>query len=97
MRVKRITEQKHAEIKDIQTAVNQERTKYIETIEMLQQKIQDLAHEVHQKPPPFPPLGNNSMFLPNQLMVNETSAILASNFINGIQSPYIKNKLRIQK
>ena len=81
---------------DIQTAVNQERTKYIET-EMLQQKIQDLAHEVHQKPPPLPPLSNNSMLLPNQLMVNETSAILASNFINGIQNPYIKNKLRIQK
>ena len=39
---------------------------------MLQQKIQDLAHEVHQKPPPLPPLGNNSMFLPNQLMVNES-------------------------
>ena len=32
----KITEQKHAEIKDIQTAANQERTKYIETIEMLQ-------------------------------------------------------------
>ena len=31
----KITEQKHAEIKDIQTAVNQERTKYIETTEML--------------------------------------------------------------
>ena len=27
----KITEQKHAEIKDIQTAANQERSKYIET------------------------------------------------------------------
>ena len=45
----KITEQKHAEIKDIQTAASQERTKYIETIEMLQQKIQNLAHEVQCK------------------------------------------------
>ena len=35
----KITEQNHAKIKDIQTAASQERTKYIETIEMLQQKI----------------------------------------------------------
>ena len=35
----KITEQKHVEIKDIQTAASHERTKYIETIEMLQQKI----------------------------------------------------------
>ena len=36
----KITEQQHAKIKDIQTTANQKRTKYIETIEMLQQKIQ---------------------------------------------------------
>ena len=37
---------------------------------MLQQKTQELTHEVHQKPTPLPPLGNNSMFLPNQSMVS---------------------------
>ena len=81
----KITEQKHAEIKDIQTATSQERTKYIETIEMLQQKIQNLAHEVHQKPPLLPPLGNNSMFLPNQSMVNESLIHIMEKFEKSFQ------------
>ena len=89
----KITEQKHAEIKDIQTAANQERTKYIETIEMLQQKIQDLTHEVHQKPTPLPPLGKNSMFLPNQLMVNESLVHIIEKFEKSFQ---LQNKIMSQ-
>ena len=81
----KITEQKHAEIRDIQTAASQERTKYIETIEMLQQKIQNLAHEVHQKPPPLPPLGNDSMFLPNQSIVNESLVHIMEKFEKSFQ------------
>ena len=81
----KITEQKHAEIKDIQTAASQERTKYIETIEMLQQKIQNLAHEVHQKPPPLPPLGNDSTFLPNQSMVNGSLVHIMEKFEESFQ------------
>ena len=81
----KITEHKHAEIKDIQTAASQERTKYIETIEMLQQKIQNLAHVVHQKPLPLPPLGNNSMFLPNQSMVNESLIHIMEKFEKSFQ------------
>ena len=61
------------------------RTKYIETIEMLQQKIQNLAHEVHQKPPPLPPLGNDSMFLPNQSMVNESQVHIMEKFEKPFQ------------
>ena len=76
----KITEQKNAEIKDIQTTANQERAKYIETIKMLQQKIQELTHEVHQKSTPLPPLGNNSMFLPNQSMVNESLVHIMEKF-----------------
>ena len=52
---------------------------------MLQQKIQDLAHEVHQKPPPLPPLGNNSMFLPNQSMVNESLVHIMEKFEKSFQ------------
>ena len=81
----KITEQNHAEIKDIQTASSQERTKHIETIEMLQQKIQNLAHEVHQKPPPLPPLGNDSMFLPNQSIVNESLVHIMEKFEKSFQ------------
>ena len=81
----KITEQKHDEIKYIQTAASQERTKYIETIEMLQQKIQNLAHEVHQKPPPLPPLSNDSMFLPNQSMVNESLVHIMEKFEKSFQ------------
>ena len=81
----KITEQKHAEIKDIQTAASQGRTKYIETIEMLQQKIKNLAHEVHQKPPPLPPLGNNSMFLPNLSIINESLVHIMEKFEKSFQ------------
>ena len=81
----KITEQKHTEIKDIQTAASQGRTKYIETIEMLQQKIKNLAHEVHQKPPPLPPLGNNSMFLPNLSIINESLVHIMEKFEKSFQ------------
>ena len=52
---------------------------------MLQQKIQNLAHEVHQKPPPLPPLCNESMFLPNQSMVNESLVHIMEKFEKAFQ------------
>ena len=52
---------------------------------MLQQKIQKLAHEVNQKPSPLPPLGNNSMFLPNQSMVNESLVHIMEKFEKSFQ------------
>ena len=84
---------------DIQTAASQERTKYIETIEMLQQKIQNLAHEVHQKPPPLPPLGNNIMFLPNQSMVNESLVHIMKKFEKSfqLQNEIISHKPRAKQ
>ena len=57
---------------------------------MLQQKIQNLAHEIHQKPPPLPPLGNNSMFLPNQSMVNESLVHIMKKFEQSFQ---LQNKI----
>ena len=95
----KITEQKHAEVKDIQTAASQERTKYIETIEMLQQKIQNLAHEVHQKPPPLPTLGNNSMIFPSQLVVNESLVHIMEKFEKSfkLQNEIISQSLEQNK
>ena len=52
---------------------------------MLQQKIQNLAHEIHQKSTPLPPLGNDSMFLPNQSMVNESLVHIMEKFEKSFQ------------
>ena len=52
---------------------------------MVQQMIQNLAHEINQKPPPLPPLGNNSMFLPNQSMVNESLVHIMEKFEYSFQ------------
>ena len=70
-------EQINNEIKGIQASANERNTKYLETIEMLQQKVKTLTQEINQTPssnlatpPPFL-LANQSMFY-NQSMLNDS-------------------------
>ena len=70
-------EQINNEIKGIQASANEQNTKHLETIEMLQQKVKTLTQEINQTPssnlatpPPFP-LANQSMFY-NQSTLNDS-------------------------
>ena len=63
----KIAEQINNEIKSIQTSANEQNTKHLETIEMLQRKVKRLIQEINQTPSlnlatPLPfPLTNQSM------------------------------------
>ena len=84
----KISEQINNEIKGIQASANEQNTKHLETIEMLQQRVKTLTQEINQTPstnvtpPPFP-LANQSMFY-NQSMLND-SLIQNSAIVQSLQ------------
>ena len=85
----KIAEQINNEIKGIQASANEQNTKHLETIEMLQQKVKTLTKEINQTPspnlatpPPFP-FTNQSMFL-NQSMLNDSLVQMVDKFEKSI-------------
>ena len=85
----KIARQIENEIKDIQASANEQNTKHLETIEMLQQRVKTLTKEINQTPstnlatpPPFP-LANQSMFY-NQSMLNDSLVQMIDKFEKSI-------------
>ena len=85
----KIVEQINNEIKSIQAFANEQNTKHLETIEMLQQKVKRLTQEINQTPSPnlatpqpFP-LTNQSMFY-NQSMLNDSLVQMVDKFGKSI-------------
>ena len=85
----KIVKQIKNEIKNIQASANEQNTKHLETIEMLQQKVKRLTQEINQTPspnlatpPPFP-LTNQSMFY-NQSMLNDSLVQMVDKFEKSI-------------
>ena len=71
----KLAEQKQSGMQSIQAAVNEQKLKCIETIKLLQQKVQTLEHGSNQnnldmKTPPHNSLNNSSML--NQSMMNQS-------------------------
>ena len=95
----RIAEQINNEIKGIQASANEQNTKHLETIEMLQQKVKTLAQEINQTPspnlvtPPPIPLANQSMFY-NQSMLNDSLVQMVEKSIE--KSILIQNSAIVQ-
>ena len=85
----KIAEQINNEIKSIQASANEQNTKHLETIEMLQQKVKRLTQEINQTPspnlatPPPLPLTNQSMFY-NQSMLNDSLVQTVDKFEKSI-------------
>ena len=84
----KISEQINNEIKGIQASANEQNTKHLETIEMLQQRVKTLTQVINQTPtnlatpPPFP-LANQSMFY-NQSMLNNSLVQMVDKFEKSI-------------
>ena len=85
----KIAEQINNKIKGIQASANEQNTKHLETIEMLQQKVKTLTKEINQTPspnfatpPPFP-FTNKSMFY-NQSMLNDSLVQMVDKFEKSI-------------
>ena len=85
----KIAEQINNEIKSIKASAEEQNTKHLETIEMLQQKVKKLTQVINQTPspnlatpPPFP-LTNQSMFY-NQSMLNDSVVQMVDKFEKSI-------------
>ena len=100
----KVAEQINNEIKSIQASANEQNTKHLETIEMLQQKVKRLTQEINQTPspnlatpPPFP-LTNQSIFY-NQSMLSDSLVQMVEKFekSNLIQNSAIVQSLQQNK
>ena len=85
----KIAEQISNEIKGIQASANEQNTKHLEMIEMLQQKVKTLTQEINQTPspnlathPPIP-LANQSISY-NQSMLNDSLVQVVDKFDKSI-------------
>ena len=84
----KLAEQKQSDIQRIQAAANEQKLKHIETIKLLQQKVQTLEHRSNQnnldiKTPPHNSLTSNSML--NQSVVHEILINIFDKFENSLQ------------